>query len=920
MNLPPSLTRSARQCLIVVGIACLIGTSTAAANLNPIRVDQFGYAPAMTKIAVIADPQIGFDAAESYTPGGTLEVRRTENNETVFSDAPSLWSSGATHDASGDRAWWFDFSAVRTPGEYYIYDPTTGTSSDRFRINDDVYAEVAVQAMRTFFYQRNAFAKAPPYVPPQWADGPAFVGDNQDPKARLVTAQNDASTERDLRGGWFDAGDFNKYTNFTRGTLQDLLLAYEDHPTVWGDNHNIPESGNGIPDILDEIKFEIDWLLRMQEPDGSVLSKVAVTQFQATSPPSQDTNDRFYGAASARSTLTGADIFAHASIVFGSLGDPAMTNYAKTLHDAAVAAWDWTEANPNVVFDNTGFGSAAPDGKQNGGYSDEDDLAVSRARAAAKLLVLTGEDTYRDYFDANYRKAHLFAWSFAYVFENGVQDGILYYLRADNGTESVKADIRAGYLGPMSNGADNLPAHTGAADPYRAHLSTNNYTWGSNSSKSKLGNMFQTVVDYNLDPANAAAWRSAAAGYLHYLHGKNPMELVFLSNMGDFGAERSVTSFYHNWFTDGSDWDSVIDSPHGPPPGYLTGGPNPTYSPDAAYTGPDITPPMGQPAMKSYKDWNTSWPQNSWSVTENAIYYQAAYVRLIAAFMDASREGAPAMINLSARTEIGEGSAAVFPGFVVTGNESAEMLIRASGPTLADFGVVGTADDPSLTLYNNATNPPTPIATNDNWGDYPDQVQLAAAVGRVGAFAQKDGSTDAALLATLSPGLYSAQTSNVSGNPGVALVEVYDGGAGATGVRRMTNLSCRAHVGAGDQALIPGIVVSGDEPATLLIRAVGPGLEPFGVTGVLGDPVATLFDANGPVASNNNWQGYPVEGRLVKITADRVGAFALPDGSADAAFIARVSPGSYTVVVRGADETQTGNALVEVYQVNSPSN
>ena len=102
---------------------------------------------------------------------------------------------------------------------------------------------------------------------------------------------------------------------------------------------------------------------------------------------------------------------------------------------------------------------------------------------------------------------------------------------------------------------------------------------------------------------------------------------------------------------------------------------------------------------------------------------------------------------------------------------------------------------------------------------------------------------------------------------------------------------------------------------------MGPGLEAFGVTGVLEDPVATLFGTDGlPIASNNNWQADPAEGRFVKITADQVGAFALPDGSADAAFLARVPPGSYTVVVRGALESQTGNALVEIYQVNPPQN
>ena len=80
----------------------------------------------------------------------------------------------------------------------------------------------------------------------------------------------------------------------------------------------------------------------------------------------------------------------------------------------------------------------------------------------------------------------------------------------------------------------------------------------------------------------------------------NPLELVYLSNMGEFGAERSVTSFYHSWFRDGSIWDSTTESLHGPPPGYLTGGPNPSWSPDAAYTGPALSPPSRQPAMKSY--------------------------------------------------------------------------------------------------------------------------------------------------------------------------------------------------------------------------------------------------------------------------------------------------------------------------------
>jgi hypothetical protein len=108
------------------------------------------------------------------------------------------------------------------------------------------------------------------------------------------------------------------------------------------------------------------------------------------------------------------------------------------------------------------------------------------------------------------------------------------------------------------------------------------------------------------------------------------MGFVYLTNMNTLGAEFSVNEMYHAWFADGTVWDSAATSLYGPPPGYLTGGPNPSYSPDASYMGPPIEPPENQPIQKSYRDWNTSWPQNSWEVTECHIPYQAAYVRLLA--------------------------------------------------------------------------------------------------------------------------------------------------------------------------------------------------------------------------------------------------------------------------------------------------
>lgn len=897
----------------------VLQAAAAAPEIDPIRLDQFGYLPDARKIAVLADPQNGFDAAASYNPGTTLQVRRQRDDGVVFTGAPIPWNGGATHADSGDKCWWFDFSALTAPGRYYVYDVANNRRSPVFEITAAVYRAAAVQAARMFFLQRSGFAKQPPFVNARWADGAAFLRANQDPGCRLIATPGNAGSARDLRGGWFDAGDYNKYTTFTREALQDLLLAYEDHPAVWGDDHAIPESGNGIPDLLDEVKWELDWLVRMQQSDGSLLSKVGVAAgAPVQSPASSDDAPRYYGAASTRSTITGADIFAHAAIVFKSLGRADTDAYAAQLGDAAVRAWDWAAANPAVSFSNAGFDSADPDGKQNGAYTDADDIAVSRCRAAAKLFALTGDSRYRTFFDANYEKAHLLAWSFAYLFETGVQDGLLYYLRAADGTASVQSNLRTAYANALRTGADNLPAYSSATDPYQAFLPAQNYTWGSNSNKARQGNMLVTMERYGLDTANAANYRHAAAGYLHYLHGVNPLALVYLSNMGAFGAERSVTEFYHSWFGDGTVWDSTVSSAKGPPPGFLTGGPNPTYAPDSSYGGPRLTPPLDQPAMKSYRDWNTSWPQNSWEVTEPGIYYQAAYVRLLAAFLDPRAPTDATLINLSARATVGSDEAAVFPGFAISGSATARVLVRAVGPTLLDYNVSPVAADPRLTLFTQATNPPTPIAANDDWTAFPDQGALEQARVAAGAFPLRAASKDAALLVTLAPGLYSAKTENASGASGVALVEVYDVDP-ANGVqRRAINLSCRAVVGSGDQVVIPGVFVQGSEFVTLLIRAVGPGLSPYGVRNVLVDPMITLYAGATPIATNDNWQDasdFP----LIKAAADQVQAFALSDGSTDAAMLVRVPPGSYTVVAAGAGNHPPGVALIEIYQVNPPS-
>jgi len=133
---------------------------------------------------------------------------------------------GAIHEQSGDRVWWFDFSSVTEQGSYLIRDIERGVESHPFDIADDVYTPVLKAAFKTFYYQRAGFEKRAPYALPGYADGASHLGPEQDTEARLFSAKDDTSIARDLRGGWYDAGDYNKYTNWTANYVRGLLHAY----------------------------------------------------------------------------------------------------------------------------------------------------------------------------------------------------------------------------------------------------------------------------------------------------------------------------------------------------------------------------------------------------------------------------------------------------------------------------------------------------------------------------------------------------------------------------------------------------------------------------------------------------------------------------------------------------------------------
>lgn len=631
----------------------LFGLSTIASTVTPIsniKIDQFGYKQNAQKIAVISNPITGYNNTATFTPGSSYQVRNWINDAIVFTSSLTAWNSGTTQVQSGDKVWWFDFSSVITPGSYYIFDVSNNVRSYRFEIDDCVYNNVLKAAVRMFYSARCGIAKTSANAGTGWADGICHKNTQQDLDCRLYN-NTSTVTARNLSGGWHDAGDYNKYVNFTWSTLTDLLLAYEENPTVWPDNFNIPESGNNIPDLLDEIKYELDWLLKMQQPNGSVLSIVGGG---SASPPSADNNYRKYGPANTSAALTTSGMLALAAIQFNAIGQ---TTYAATLQTAAINAYTWAVANPSVTFNNAGIVGAGE--QEINGY----DLFAHKVAASVYLYALTGNASYKTFVDNNYTQVHLLLWNFAYPFEGPEQDAMLYYTKIPGATATVKTAITNAFANSLSsNNADNLPAYTNKTDAYRAWLSNNNYTWNSNQTKSKQAIMFQSMNQYSLNAVNAVNYKNAASGFVHYMHGVNPNNKTYLSNMASLGAENSVTQFYHAWFKHGSAlWDEVGVSTYGPPPGYIPGGPNPSYALDAccplgcgsaannSLCTTNVTPPLNQPIQKSYKDFNNDWPLNSWTITEAGIYTNAAYVRMLSKFCTAGTCSVTTGISSSAK-------------------------------------------------------------------------------------------------------------------------------------------------------------------------------------------------------------------------------------------------------------------------------
>lgn len=578
--------RVSRCFLVLLLSACARESESARPALNEaVKVDQVGYLPARPKLAVVTDPHAT----------GAFAVRRAADDSQVLTGR--LGPAAADPD-TGDTVRIADFSALGETGSFYLDVAGVGASHE-FDVAPDVYAKVFYLAMRAFYGQRcgTAVDLAPTY--PGYRHPACHVQGTRNPDA-LMHASSGGHGYLEAAGGWHDAGDYGKYVVNSGITTGELLWTYETFARrVAAVRLDLPESGNPVPDILDEVRWNLDWMLKMQDRDGGVWHKLTSERFGSFVMPDVDDGGPRYvigtGAAPYKSSCATGD-FAAVTAVAARVFPPFDPDFAAAALAASERAWRWLALNPEVVFKNCC-------GVQIGEYGDTS-CADERLWAAAELFRTTGRAEYNAYFTANQAAARpgLVAATTPSWQDVGTLALLTYSLSAQPGAdEAVRAQIRADTLAA----ADAIVVRT-RANAYRVSLRPTDYVWGSNGVAANYGVLLALAYAMQPNPA----YRDAAADNLHYLLGRNTFGLSWVTQTG----RRPFHNPHHR--------PSGADTNAEPWPGLLSGGPN-RYGGDPVIDAMPATPPA-----RRYKD-----DQGSYASNEIAINWNAPLVFLLASLL-----------------------------------------------------------------------------------------------------------------------------------------------------------------------------------------------------------------------------------------------------------------------------------------------
>ncbi|MCU0452555.1 MAG: glycoside hydrolase family 9 protein [Bacteroidetes bacterium] len=505
----------------IVVLSLLCAAAPAAAQ---VLVDQLGYRRTAAKYVFTpssADSFVVVDAASGVTEfRGPLIAWKVN-------DAATGWNVRRG-----------DFSELTRPGRYRVRTSANATSVD-FTVADSVFRGVSRAALKGFTFQRCGVS-LPFSVAGWYLHGYCHTAD----ATFHATAESTGTVV--ATGGWHDAGDYGKYVVNAGITIGTLLLAYDLYPDRFqADDVGMPESGNGIPDLLDEVRFELEWLLRMQSANGGVFTKLTKTAFESMVMPQNDAGTRYIYQISSTATADLAAVAARASRTYQTI-DPT---FAAKCRLAAERAWAFLATRPSII---PAGGFVNPSGTSTGGYGDTDDRD-ERLWAAAELFAATGSADHELYYSLNMSVRGLFTTGLSW--QNVTDLAHLAYLTATDRTRD--ADLVAQLSGSLKSVADGLMTRRSTSGLHLT-LVPGEFVWGSNSVA--LNHAMLLLVASKIH--GQTSYRDGAEDQLHYVLGVNPHGRAFVTG---HGSVRPMAPHHRPSAADG-----VVE----PVPGLLVGGPN----------------------------------------------------------------------------------------------------------------------------------------------------------------------------------------------------------------------------------------------------------------------------------------------------------------------------------------------------------
>ncbi|MBQ2155431.1 MAG: glycoside hydrolase family 9 protein [Clostridiales bacterium] len=447
-----------------------------------INLNQVGYLPNAVKVAVMNGDAITDKAS----------VVDCATGKAVYEGDVAAASMNKSTGRNEAR---FDFSSVTAPGTYKIV--AGDKESFEFKIGADVYDEAFKASLRMFYLQRCGMELT--------SD---LAGDYAHPACHTEKATVFGTSEKiDVSGGWHDAGDYGRYVVSGAKAAADLMLAYKLYPNAFDDALNIPESGNGVPDVIDEVRYELDWLFKMQNSEGGVYHKVTCANFPGFVMPEEETEELIVTPVSTTATADFAAVMAMASVVFAEFDMP----YSQRCLDAATRATNYLESHKGVE------GTKNPDGIVTGEYPDDKDID-ERIWAYAELYKATGEAVYDEEFSKLMQSGASCAADLGW-------QGVSAYAGYAYLSAPTKGKFYDAVLASFMGGIADVEA-TASTDSYNSSLKE--YPWGSNMTIANNG-MYVLLYD---KIAGYAKGDEIARQQLNYLLGTNGTGYCFLTGFG----------------------------------------------------------------------------------------------------------------------------------------------------------------------------------------------------------------------------------------------------------------------------------------------------------------------------------------------------------------------------------------------------